>query len=135
LAWGAFNGMLLVGWRRLAPATVSSRLGGLLQWLVTFNAVCLSLVFLFSHTFADAWTVLCSLGRVAAPSSGTLAVPGLVALLAAALLHATPVSWKHDLQQAFARAPAYALATTVVLCGAVLVLFAGLAQPFFYFQF
>jgi len=56
-------------------------------------------------------------------------------LALAIALHATPPRWKSELREAFAIAPAWALAGAVVITGGVFSLFAGMANPFFYFQF
>jgi hypothetical protein len=50
-------------------------------------------------------------------------------------LHATLPRWKSELREAFAIAPAWALAGAVVIMGGIFSLFAGMASPFFYFQF
>ncbi len=135
VVWGLYNGLLLVAWRRLGPGPATSWWGRALRIFATYNALCLGLVFLHARSFGDAWAVILSLGRVAAPFTGALAPLGLVTLVAAIALHATPQRWKATLREAFVDAPAWALGLAIVVAGAVLAQFAGFASPFFYFQF
>ena len=135
LVWGLYNGVLLAFWRKLRPRAATSRLGIALDIFATFNAICLGLVFLHAHSFRDAWIVLTSLGAVRAPVSGVFSLTGLGLLALAAALHATPQGWKRRLQDAFSLADPWTLGVLCVLGAGVLSLFAGLASPFFYFQF
>ena len=135
IVWGLYNGVLLALWRRFAPAPRTSRFGQALEILATFHAICFGLVFLHAHSFADAGAILASLGNIIAPTRMPIAGLGLAMLALAIVLHATPPRWKSELREAFAIAPAWALAGLVVIMGGIFSLFAGMASPFFYFQF
>ncbi len=135
VVWGFYNGLLLVVWRRWNPPPAKSWWGIALQVFATFNAICLGLVFLHAHSFADAWASFATLLRWGSGAGGVFTTPALLAFGAAVFLHGTPKSWKEELQAAFAEMPAWGLGAVIVLAGGVLSLFAGLAQPFFYFQF
>ena len=134
--WGLYNGLLLVAWRRVGVREVRHPLAVPLAVFATFNAICFGLVFLHARSFGDAAAAFASLlNPGGALTPGLLEPVGLGALAAAAALHFTPQSWKAGLRAGFGEAPPWALGITVVLVGAVLSLFSGLAQPFFYFQF
>jgi len=135
VVWGLYNGVLLVVWRRWGPAPAQSLPGKALEIFCTFHAICLGLVFLHAHSFEDAWLTLAALGDLTAPSTGLFDPIAIGFLGAAVALHVTPQSWKTTLQAGFAQAPAWALGLAVVVVGAVLSLFSGMASPFFYFQF
>jgi alginate O-acetyltransferase complex protein AlgI len=135
LMWGVYNGLLLVLWRRFGPGEARGPVGRALRRLATFHAICFGLVFLHADGPAAAFDALACLGRPLQAPSASLAGPGLLAFAAAVLLHATPRGWKTALMDAFADAPAWALALALLLGGGVLSLFSGLSAPFFYFQF
>jgi D-alanyl-lipoteichoic acid acyltransferase DltB (MBOAT superfamily) len=135
LVWGLYNGVLLALWRRFAPAPRTTRLGKALEILATFHAICFGLVFLHAESFGDAGAVLASLGNFAQSVRVPISRVGFAMLVFAVALHATPPRWKSELREAFAVAPAWALAGAVVIVGGILSLFAGMASPFFYFQF
>jgi D-alanyl-lipoteichoic acid acyltransferase DltB (MBOAT superfamily) len=135
VVWGLYNGVLLAAWRRWGPGPTDGRIGRWARQLLTFHAICLGLVFLHAHSFADAATVFWNAGRWRGGFTGVFPVAGGVALAAALALHTTPQRWKLALQDAFAEAPAWGVGAAVVVGGAVLSLFAGMASPFFYFQF
>ena len=135
LVWGLYNGILLAFWRKLIRRPATTLPGKALEVFATFNAICFGLVFLHAHSFYDAWLILTSLFSPTRPLSGVFNLPGVVVLLVAVALHATPQRWKEQLSAAFAEADPWALALAVLIVGGVLSLFAGLAAPFFYFQF
>ena len=127
--------MLLVIWRRWGPREATTRFGVAWRTFLTFNAICLGLIFLHASSFSDAWAVLSGLADPLGPSSGVIEKWGALALGGAAALHLSPQSWKRALQNLFAGLPTWSLALIVLgVCG-VLSLFSGLAAPFFYFQF
>jgi len=132
--WGLYNGVLLVLWRKWGPRPATTRFGQALEIFATFNGICFGLIFLHATSFAEAWAVCTALLRFNTPPSD-LSLVGLGTLAFAAVLHATPTRWKTEIQQGFANAPSYAIGLSVVLGGGVLSLFAGMARPFFYFQF
>ena len=131
--WGLYNGLVLVVWRRWARPL--SRLPKLVQAFLTFNTICLGLVFLHAHSFADAWTALASFGNLSLADTGLFTPPALGMFAVAVALHFTPRSWKDTLRAAFMEAPAWGVASATMVTGAVLSLFAAMASPFFYFQF
>ena len=133
--WGLYNGVLLVVWRRWGPRDAKTRFGVAWRTFLTFNAICLGLIFLHAPTFSDALTVLSGLFDPLGPSAGVIDRWGLLALVAAMALHFTPQAWKRSLQTLFAGLPTWTLALIVLGVGGVLSLFTGLAAPFFYFQF
>jgi len=135
LVWGLYNGVLLAFWRKIAPRPATTLWGKALEVFATFNAICLGLVFLHAHSFYDAWLILTSLLAPTRALSGALDPIGLGVLVVAVALHATPQRWKKQLSEAFSQADPWALALAILLVGSVLSLFAGLAAPFFYFQF
>jgi alginate O-acetyltransferase complex protein AlgI len=135
LVWGLYNGVLLAFWRKIARREATTLPGKALEVFATFNAICLGLVFLHAHSFYDSWLILTSLLAPARPLTGVLDPIGLLTLAAAVALHATPQGWKARLSEAFSVASPWTLALIVLLVGGVLSLFAGLAAPFFYFQF
>lgn len=135
VVWGFYNGVLLVLWRRFGPREATTRIGKVLSAFVTFNSICLGLIFLHAHSFADAWATFAGLFRPFQAFGDAIKGPGLVAFGAAVLLHLTPQSWKRLLEQTFSLAPMWAVALVVVMVGAVLSVFASMAAPFFYFQF
>ena len=136
VVWGLYNGLLLAGWRRWGPKKAKSPLGVALLTFATFNSICFGLVFLHTPNFSEAMAAFGSLfSPTQAMTPGLLEPVGLGFLVFAAALHFTPQSWKETLKQGFAASPAWALGVTIVLVGGVLSLFAGLARPFFYFQF
>ena len=135
LVWGLYNGVLLAFWRKIAPRPATTLWGKALEVFATFNAICLGLVFLHAHSFYDAWLILTSLLMPTRALSGALDPIGLGVLVVAVALHATPQRWKKQLSEAFSQADPWALALAILLVGSVLSLFAGLAAPFFYFQF
>jgi len=132
--WGLYNGVLLVLWRKWGPSPAQSRWGRALEVFATFNSICFGLIFLHASSFSEAWAVCVALCRVSVMPSN-LSIAGLATLCFAALLHLSPTRWKTALQQGFAQSPSYAIGLTVLLSGGVLSLFAGMARPFFYFQF
>ena len=135
LLWGLYNGVLLAVWRKLSPEPAKTRLGIAMEVFATFNSICLGLIFLHAHSFADAWTILGSLFNFTAPFTGVFGPFGLGMLAFAMLLHGTPQSWKERLQAACGVTPAWILGIMVVIAGGILSLFAGFSNPFFYFQF
>ncbi len=135
VVWGLYNGLLLVVWRRFGPRDAKNPLRAALQTFLTFNAICLGLVFLHARSFHEATIVFSTLLNPTAPWSGVIEGWGLLAFAAAVALHWTPQRWKRRLQDRFAGLPAPILALIVLGVGGVLSLFSGLAAPFFYFQF
>ena len=135
LVWGLYNGILLAFWRKIAPKAATTLPGKALEVFATFNAICLGLVFLHAHSFYDAWLILTSLLAPARAFSGVLNTTGLFVLAIAIALHVTPQRWKVQLSEAFSQAEPWTLALIILVVGGVLSLFAGLAAPFFYFQF
>ncbi len=135
VVWGFYNGLLLVLWRRFGPREAVSRIGKVIQAFVTFNSICLGLILLHAHSFADAWAVFLGLLRPLSPFGDVLKPAGVLAFGVAVLLHLTPQRWKLDLERGFGLAPSYAVALVVVLVGSGLALFGNMAEPFFYFQF
>jgi len=135
VVWGLYNGLLLVAWRKWGPRRAQTWWGQGLQIFATFNAICIGLIFLHAKSFQGAWQAFGSLLQVRQGFHGLLTWPGLAALAGGVALHFTPVSWKEDLRAAFGVMPAWGVALVVVLAGGVLSLFAGMATPFFYFQF
>ena len=135
LVWGLYNGVLLAVWRKIIRRSATTLPGKALEVFATFNAICFGLVFLHAHSFYDAWLILSSLVAVTRPLSGVFTTTGLLMLAVAVALHATPQGWKRSLSERFAAAEPWTLALIVLLVGGVLSLFAGLAAPFFYFQF
>ena len=133
--WGLYNGVLLVVWRRYGPRDGTTRTGVAWRTFLTFNAICLGLIFLHAGTFSSVVALCAGLLDPFAASTGIIGGWGLLALVAAAALHWTPQAWKRALQTLFAGLPAPALALVVLAVGGVLALFSGLAAPFFYFQF
>ena len=133
--WGLWNGVLLVAWRKWAPKPSTTWWGKGLEIFATFNALCVGLIFLHVDSFAEAGDAFLALLRPAWFDGTLLAAPGLLALFGAAALHVSPVDWKTRLQAAFGHMPAWGLAAVGVCAVGVLSLFAGLAAPFFYFQF
>jgi D-alanyl-lipoteichoic acid acyltransferase DltB (MBOAT superfamily) len=135
LFWGFYNGVLLVVWREWAPKPATTLLGKAIEVFATFNAICFGLIFLHARTFAEAWEVCVSLVRFSGGTPMALPAVGLSVLVFTVLLHASPARWKIELQRGFSEAPSYAIAASIVVGGGVLSLFAGMARPFFYFQF
>ncbi|MFT5682574.1 MAG: alginate O-acetyltransferase complex protein AlgI [Myxococcota bacterium] len=135
LVWGLYNGILLAFWRKIVRHKATSLPGKALEMFVTFNAICLGLVFLHAHSFYDSWLILTSLLAPTRAWSGVLDPIGLLTLVAAFALHATPQRWKSQLSDAFSTTSPWGLALIILMAGGVLSLFAGLASPFFYFQF
>jgi alginate O-acetyltransferase complex protein AlgI len=135
VVWGLWNGLLLVAWRKWGPGPGKTLWGKAWRIFLTYNALCVGLIFLHARSFGDAWQAILSLGAVLTPNKGAFDAWGLLLLAAAIALHATPRRWKATLKEAFAIAPAWSLGLAVVVVGAVLSLFAGYAAPFFYFQF
>lgn len=133
--WGLYNGLLLVIWRRWGPRDGTTAWGRSWRRFLTFNAICLGLVFLHAHSFAEAWQALSGLLRPLSGPALPLHLGGVLAFAGAVALHATPQSWKRWLQDLFSVAPGWMLALAVLLVGGVLSLFSELAAPFFYFQF
>jgi len=134
--WGVWNGILLVVWRRWVPAPGGGGRGrALIETFATFNAICFGLIFLHAESFAHAAGAFASLADPAAPITDGLPPLGLGFLAGAAALHFSPERWKERLKAAFGAAPGWALGAAAVAAGGVLSLFAGLARPFFYFQF
>ena len=132
--WGIYNGLALVVWRRWGPREATTTFGRVWRTFLTFNVICVGLIFLHAHSFVDAQAFILGLFNPFEPSTGIIGGWGAVALVAAAALHWTP-SWKRALQNLFAGLPAMALALIVLAAGGVLSMFSGLAAPFFYFQF
>ena len=135
VVWGLYNGLLLVAWRRWGPRDGTTRWGRAWRTFATFNAICLGLVFLHAHSFAEAGAALAGLLRPVGGVTPNLHPGGLAAFAGAVALHWTPQGWKRRLQDHFAVAPAWALALVLLLAGGVLSMFSELAAPFFYFQF
>ncbi len=133
--WGIYNGLALVLWRRFGPREATTRWGRAWRTFLTFNIICIGLIFLHAHSFNDAQAFIIALFNPFEPMSGIIGGWGLVALIAAWALHWTPQSWKRRLQDTFAGLPAFTLALIVLAVGGILSLFSGFAAPFFYFQF
>ncbi len=131
--WGLYNGVVLALWRRFGPRADAGGVGGVLQAFVTFNTICLGLVFLHAKDFQASLETFSSFLRPSPPQLRS--VWGWSALLVALGLHFTPVSWKQELRAGFGRLSAWTLAVWVVVVGALLSVFSGRAGEFFYFQF
>ncbi|HJN77061.1 MAG TPA: MBOAT family O-acyltransferase [Myxococcota bacterium] len=133
--WGLWNGFLLVAWRKWAPKPAKSWWGRWIEVFVTFNALCIGLIFLHVNSFREAGHAFVALFHPRWFDGSLLAVPGLLALAAAAALHLSPIGLKDRLREAFGEMPPWGLAAVGVCAVGILSLFAGLAAPFFYFQF
>lgn len=133
--WGLWNGVLLVAWRRWAPRPATTRWGRWVEIFVTFNALCIGLIFLHVDSFSEAGDAFAALLHPRWFDGSLLAGPGLLALFGAWALHVSPEGFKVRLQDAFGEMPPHGLAAIGVCAVGILSLFAGLAAPFFYFQF
>ena len=145
VVWGALHGGALAVlrlWQRLeeravraVPRRPPSGWWVALSTLVTFEFVNLCWVFFRAPDFGTAFRVL---GRLAEGSTYTPNLGWVVvsALLGGALLHVTPVRWKHWLSDRFVAQPAWVQATVMVAVAVWLQHVKGTdVVPFIYFQF
>lgn len=135
VVWGLYNGVLLVIWRRWGPRDATTIFGRVWRTFLTFNVICLGLVFLHAHSFDEALASLMGLFRPFSAPLSAFHPGGLLAFVGAVALHWTPQGWKRTLQDSFSVAPPWAIAVVVVVAVGVLSMFSQLAAPFFYFQF
>jgi D-alanyl-lipoteichoic acid acyltransferase DltB (MBOAT superfamily) len=141
--WGTIQGLALVGervvkgwWATRTPLGVPQPVVHALQWLLTFQVICLAWVFFRAPDFGDAMTVL---GRLVHGGGGSshLVTPLLMITVTAMLASQfVPPRLPERAAEAFGRlAPALQLAALGI--GLVLVDALGPAgiAPFIYFQF
>jgi len=141
VVWGAIHGTALVIERytrdRRAdlglPEPVQTPGRSFIQWLVTFNVVCLAWVFFNSRTFAGAIDMLRGLFRFG-PSP--LVTPLILAIIAGALLaQFVPEKLMSRLQQRFSYFPLWAQGASIALGLFAIYHLSDKVQDFIYFQF
>ncbi|OAI43543.1 hypothetical protein AYO38_10685 [bacterium SCGC AG-212-C10] len=144
VAWGGIHGsgIVLERWCReqfrRSGRELSARLRTplmALQWFATLNVVCVAWVFFRAETLSDARELLTR--AVTAGGSAPLVTPGLVAIVASAVLFQfVPPARLDRLQVAFVRmGPVLQGATLAVALVAIDALGPRGVSPFIYFQF
>jgi D-alanyl-lipoteichoic acid acyltransferase DltB (MBOAT superfamily) len=139
VVWGALHGAYLIGEReikgRWEPRGYDPRLVKGLQWLVTFNLVCLAWIFFRAENFGSAMEMI---GQILfAGGTGPL-VTGLVVFVVLAMLASqfVPIRLVYRVEDVFAATPL--IVHALALAGGLLIIDAlgpeGVA-PFIYFQF
>lgn len=147
VVWGAFHGMMLgvtrVVQRALGqheePAvaiTWPARLWAAAEIFICFNLVCAGWILFRAPDLPTALNVFAQLGQDGSLGMGhPYAKLSALLLLAAVILHLTPIRWRERTEERFVRMPAYAQAAVMVAAVGAYTLLSGQGVPFLYFQF
>ena len=132
---GVWNGLLAATWRivRPEPALGGARL--VFERLLSFQLTALSVLALRPISLAQLGEALRAWTRWDVPFSGLVGPVGGGLLAVAIGLHLTPRDWKTRLVAEAGKAPAFTLATMVVVVGGVCSVFSIHSRDFYYFQF
>jgi alginate O-acetyltransferase complex protein AlgI len=143
LVWGAIHGSYLVGERvvkarwaeRTAPSPVPREIVPVLQWLLTFNVVCLAWIFFRAQSVAQALDILGGLLTSSQPSD--LVTPLILLTIGLSLASQfVPPDAVTRLQRRFALLiPAAQIAAVAMALTVIDVLGPDGVAPFIYFRF
>jgi hypothetical protein len=136
--WGAIHGFGLVIEREIRERTslTLGRATAVIQWVVTFNVVCLAWVFFRAETFGTAWEILGRMWTAWGEASPAVTPVMLAVIAGSILIQFLPRTLGNRVQVEFSRLAPAAQAATLAVGLVVIDVFGpeGVA-PFIYFQF